>query len=115
MTNKLAPHLTALERSLHSPAVRRDREQAGKLLAEDFREFGSSGRLWSRAEILEALSIESPVQITSHDFACQLLAPGLALLTYVSESPTHRALRSSLWRLEADQWRIVFHQGTPIP
>ncbi len=112
MPEDLTLHLIALEQSLHTPAVRRD---AGTLLAEDFREFGSSGRIWSRAEILQALATESPVQITSRDFACQLLAPGLALLTYTSESTTRRAVRSSLWRLEGDQWRIVFHQGTPIP
>ena len=108
-------HLIQLEQSLHSPAVRADPAAVAALLAEEFREFGSSGRIWTRAEIISALASELLQDITSHTFSCQMLTPTLALLTYISESPTRRALRGSLWRLEDTTWRIVFHQGTPTP
>ena len=108
-------HLIALERSLHSSAVRSDPEATGELLAEDFREFGASGRVFSRKEILAELAGETAYPIDGLDFECRLLSSDLALLTYVSTSPGRRARRTSLWRLEGAQWRCFFHQGTPIP
>ena len=40
----LAAGLEALERALHAPQVRADREQLAALLDEDFSEIGSSGQ-----------------------------------------------------------------------
>ncbi len=107
--------LIALECSLHEPSIRADREAVGDLLSDGFFEFGASGRVWSREAILAQLAAEDSSSITSRDFACQTLSPGIALLTYLSETPQQRCLRSSLWRLEGEQWRLIFHQGTPIP
>jgi hypothetical protein len=107
--------LIILERSLHDPAIRTNPEQAGRLLSADFREFGASGRIWSRAAALELLATEPPYPITARNFNLQPLSSTLALLTYTSNNGSRDALRSSLWRLEDGQWRILFHQGTPIP
>jgi hypothetical protein len=41
-----------LERRLMDPVFRKDCAQVSALLAEGFREFGSSGRVWSRDQIL---------------------------------------------------------------
>ena len=111
--------LPELDRRLLDPAVRSDPAEAGKLLAEDFREFGASGRIWSRAEMLAELGAESPGRLEAGDFEVTLLTPELALVTYRSTrftgaEPPRQALRSSLWRLEAGHWRIFFHQGTLI-
>ncbi len=115
MHSNLEATLFALERSLHDPATRANPASAGNLLSADFREFGSSGRIWSRDATLHSLATEPPAYITARDFTCQPLSPTLALLTYVSHNGVRDALRSSLWRLEDGQWRILFHQGTPIP
>ncbi len=106
--------LIALEQSLHQPSTRSNPRAVESLLAEDFREFGASGRVWTRAEILAELAAEAPYEIRSRDFACKWLTPGLALLTYVAEAAERRTLRSSLWRLEDGAWRMVFHQGTVV-
>jgi glyoxylase I family protein len=113
---RLESHLIELEQSLHLPPVRANPAVAGALLAEDFREFGASGRVWSRAEILQALASEAPTEFMSEDFICQQLSPELVLLTYKSThlATSQSSLRSSLWRLEDRRWRLVFHQGTPI-
>ena len=115
MQTDLPTQLFDLERSLHAPAIRSNPEAAGQFLSADFREFGSSGRIWSRAEILDAMADDLPHEILSRDFECQILSPALALVTYLSETLTRTALRSSLWRLEDGTWRMLFHQGTPIP
>ena len=115
MHSNLKAHLVTLEQSLHDPDIRADPSQAGMLLSPEFREFGASGRIWNRAATLELLATEPVHTITARDFTCQPLSPTLALLTYISSNGTRDALRSSLWRLEDGQWRILFHQGTVVP
>lgn len=117
--NDLAAHLRSLEESLFDPAIRSSREELGKRLAHDFREIGSSGRLWSLEETLASLPLEKPEGLSEgSDYHLDLLAESLALLTYRavyrrSDGSERRTLRSSIWRLDDDgYWRMVFHQGT---
>jgi len=42
-------------KTLLDPAVRRDRARASAFLANDFVEFGASGRIWNREQILDLL------------------------------------------------------------
>ena len=119
--------LIDLERALLDPAVRHDRGKVAALLAEDFEEFGSSGRVWTRAGILDALAAEPEQSVEASDFRCTFLSPTVALVTYrtvrthlVTGAQT-RALRSSLWVThaaaggESGGWRVRFHQGTIVP
>lgn len=126
---QLANHLEDLENFLFDPVARRDLTTVSNLLAEEFREFGSSGRIYTKLDILAELSTEQPVVITLTDFACQLVSPTTALVTYRSLSSHEnrapaQALRSSLWVLRAlpkqyahrpneeATWQMLFHQGT---
>jgi hypothetical protein len=115
MEDDVQAHLIALELRLQDSSTRKDPNALGELLSEDFREFGASGRVWDRAAILAELATETPYQITSENFECRRLSTRLALLTYVASNPSRKTLRSSLWRLEENRWRILFHQGTVIP
>jgi len=114
MADDIAEHLIALELRLQDSSIRKDPTAMGELLSEEFREFGASGIVWDRATLLETLSAELPEPITSENFKYQHLSPHLALLTYVASNPARKTLRSSLWRLEGDRWRVLFHQGTVI-
>ncbi|SFQ12879.1 hypothetical protein SAMN03159489_02654 [Pseudomonas sp. NFPP07] len=114
---QLPAQLLALESELHDPAVRADRRRLVQLLAEEFVEFGASGRVWNRAQIIEALLEEAPAQHSVSDFRVQLLATGVALVTYrcrtlIDRQAPQDSLRSSCWRQDGDAWRMVFHQGT---
>ena len=116
----VSDHLKQLEEALLSNAVRKDPEQLAALLADDFCEFGSSGRTFSRVAILDELRVESTDrQVTLTDFSCRMLSPEIALVTYRSvrltpAAPPFRALRSSVWVHREGRWQIVFHQGTPL-
>jgi hypothetical protein len=114
----LAALLRKMEEDLFQPEVRSSPEKTSAYLAEGFREFGSSGHIYTKAEILAELSTESPRTITLDNFQCNVLAPDVALVTYRSTRtvaltiPVH-ANRSSLWVLRQGRWQMVFHQGTP--
>jgi len=103
-----------LERRLQDPIHRRDAQWLASVLADEFEEVGKSGRLFSRGDTLAMLSSEQDTTIEIHDLASRLLAPDLALVTWVSFSDGVHARRTSLWRRDAGSWRLVHHQGTPI-
>lgn len=115
----LAVELEALERALHAPTVRADRGRLAALLDEDFSEIGSSGQCYGREAALEEIPLErAQVRIESDQYAVWMLAEGLAQVRYRSRyhldgQAQGWVLRSSLWRLHAGGWRMVFHQGTP--
>ena len=113
----LCAHLRSLELALLDPATRRDRSRVAELLAEDFEEFGSSGRVWSRAAILELLATEEYSPPAIEDFRCALLGEAVALVTYRTlrtdaDGAVAAVLRSSLWVRDSGTWRVRFHQGT---
>ncbi|MCB2250868.1 DUF4440 domain-containing protein [Pseudomonas chlororaphis] len=115
----LHAHLLALETELHGPSARGNRQRLMQLLDETFCEFGASGRVWSRAQVIAALPDEPPAQRSVSDFRLRLLADGVALVTYrcrtvVEGQAPRESLRSSSWRHDGSAWRLVFHQGTPV-
>jgi hypothetical protein len=117
--HELAAHLFDLEQRLLQPSTRRDTAALTSLLAEDFREFGSSGRFYTRQQIIDLLAAETPRHITLSDPLCQRLAEDIALLTYrsthtIALNVASHALRSSLWVRRDGRWQMIFHQGTPI-
>lgn len=111
-----------LEEQLLRPEVRRSAEAVGDLLAEGFVEFGSSGRVYSREEVLEALRCEAPMQRALTDFEATILAPDVVLVTYrtvrtgravrTGRREVSPSLRSSIWQRIDGRWQMRFHQGT---
>lgn len=113
-----AAKLEELERSLHRHGVRSSTRAVDELLAEDFLEIGSSGRVYDKAQITALLAAETGVlSVETDTFAFRKLAEGVVLVTYTTritnEAETRSALRSSIWRKTNGRWKIVFHQGTP--
>lgn len=109
--------LHRLELLLMDPAVRRDRAQVAALLDEDFVEFGSSGRVWTRETILELLATGTFTPPAVEEFACSALGPGVMLVTYRAvwredAGERNATLRSSIWTRESGSWKMRFHQGT---
>jgi glyoxylase I family protein len=110
----LAAELKELEEQLLLPDVRKS-PRLVELLADEFIEFGSSGRVYTKDDLVAVLQAETRVVQTTSDFWVTTLAPDVALLTYrirrLSQPPVD-TLRSSIWRRSAGKWRMVFHQGT---
>jgi hypothetical protein len=117
-SGSIAAELLRNEKLLLDPAVRRDRSQAAAFLADDFVEFGSSGRIWTREAILDLLAAEDYDPPAIEDFACRSIADDVVLVTYrtVRTNPEtgqqDAALRSSLWTRQSGKWVLRFHQGT---
>lgn len=108
--------LRRLEDSLWRPETRFDRDYMERILAADFVEFGRSGRVYSRDDILELPS--RAIDARLRDFAVQAIGRDVALVTYVSavsrdDGTIELGNRSSIWTRDRDRWQLRFHQGTP--
>lgn len=106
------------ELALLAPEVRVSADQLEELLDPEFGEIGKSGRLWTRSEMIAALVADTdPEQHTINvsDMSGRTVGPGFVLLTYVTEVEGRRVRRSSLWRQSIKGWRVLHHQGTPLP
>jgi len=111
--------LYQLEQRLLQPKVRRSKHDLVILLADDFVEYGSSGRVFHKQQVVEDLPHAPSVQMTLQDFHAKALAPDVVLTTFrvvkKNEAGAEKihSLRSSIWKFIDGRWQMVFHQGTP--
>lgn len=112
MDEALSQSILELELSLLRPEVRQSAQCVEELLSADFMEFTSSGKnyRYQRGDIFN-----SPANGEIKDFSIQRLSEDCVLATYrfVRDDGT-ATLRSSVWQRSDRQWKIIFHQGTPV-
>ena len=117
----LAEVLLELEKKLLDPALRQQPERLAPLLADDFVEFGSSGRTYDKKQVLHVLRRHLPARLAIEEFRIVELSPVAALVRYRARSEPadgeaeKYSLRSSVWVQRRDGWQMIFHQGTPAP
>lgn len=111
--------IISLEKELHSSLTRANYARLNELLADDYIEFGCSGNIWSKNDILTRLPSENKntSSIESRDFSLKKLSADTYFLTYISfrmidGREERTALRSSLWKKSGSDWKMCFHQGT---
>lgn len=109
--------LAALEETLWRTETRFDPALMDATFAPGFREFGRSGRRYTRDEMLFDPANAEPIDATLHDLTVTEITDSVCLVTYIFElrhrDGTEWANRSSLWHLASGRWQLHFHQGTP--
>lgn len=117
LTNAVIDRLHELETSLWVAETRFDDVYMERVFAPDFMEFGRSGRVYQRHEMLgfsgDTIDIALPLQ----NFQARQIAPNVVLITYLSQvtydDDVQSGNRSSLWVFADERWQLTFHQGTP--
>lgn len=117
--NNLTKAIYDLEVSLLTPKVRSSFNELNALLADDFREFGSSGLVYTKQNILERLPKEDGETIYNvSDFEITELTSDIVMANFkterIKDGKQVNSLRTSLWRRYGDTWQMFFHQGTKI-
>ena len=103
-----------LELSLLEPGIRHSHAQLDKLIADDFIEFGSSGKVYNKNDLLKFLPSEGVREFSVADFEVKELSQNVILATYKTIENGAFSLRSSIWKQYGDEWQMVFHQGTKV-
>jgi hypothetical protein len=121
MEEDLQKTIYDLETSLLKPEIRSSVKDLDLLLADDFLEFGSSGKIYDKKNILERLPKDteiSPVQFVVSDFKVKELGENVVLATFKTDkiSPNSvrvTTLRASIWKKINENWQMFYHQGIP--
>ena len=112
--NQIIKQEVQLLDKVDSPAI------LAELIDNEFIEIGSSAVVYDKAEVMRWLESDDKSERIGTAFKAHALAKNIILLTYMSTikdtpvSKSKQAMRSSIWRLKDGQWRMIFHQGTPL-
>jgi hypothetical protein len=110
------------EKAIYAAYKRHAMPTIDSLLADDFHEIGSSGRFYSKSEVLEAMKDIQVIDYAFKQFRVLPLDESNAIVVYAltmnrienGKERMNRAFRSSVWRRHKGDWRIAFHQATPL-
>jgi len=110
--------LTKLEEELWIEDTRFDKSYMEEVMADDFFEFGRSGRTYVKQDSIahekEPLDAVIPLQ----NLNIRLITEDVAQVTYDSEvtydGVVEKGRRSSIWSRTEKSWKLRFHQGTPF-
>jgi len=111
--------IRGLELRLLDPEVRASHAELDHLLTDDFLEIGSSGRIFDKRQVMEALLGGSDTSFTLEEYHLREVGDKALLATFHVLKKTGQdgeetsSIRSSLWVLQDGRWRLRFHQGTP--
>lgn len=109
--------LTCLEEDMWREVTRFDQTFQEQRFAADFFEFGRSGRVYTRNQIIRLNSQPIHAVLPLPNLAIRLLDKNTAQLTYNSQVEYDGIIeygrRSSIWSHTESGWVMRFHQGTP--
>lgn len=114
----ISDQLIRLEQELLRPGTRHSTARLRELLHPDFREIADDGSVRTLQSLVDILAAEPandevPVEEPQH-YAVEQLDTNLAQVVYETRRRGgERIRRSSIWQLQADRWRMRFHQATP--
>jgi hypothetical protein len=107
---QLQEHLHSLEERLLHPDREDNRRDLKSLLAPEFKEFCTSGRIFNVDQLADVLQTTNPRAASMSHFYVTPLGAGSALTTYhITTASSHH---SSVWVQRNGQWQMLFHQGT---
>jgi hypothetical protein len=116
MSEHLNLTIQALEEKLLQPKTRHSMNKLNDLLADDFVEYGASGMIYCKHDVLEHLPSElGDTHVTMLDFELKRLAQHVVQTTYKTlKHKKNIVLRSSIWKKDTHTgcWQICFHQAT---
>lgn len=111
-------NLIEFEKELLKKSVRKDPNLLKKYLANDFLEYGSSGKVYTLQDILTRLPAEDGVEvIEANFFKLTAIKDDWVLMNYESKRTDSdgfsiKTLRTSIWKKDGNDWKMFFHQGT---
>jgi hypothetical protein len=103
-----------LELSILSKDTRKSSEKLHSLIDDNFMEFGVSGFIYNKEEVINSLPNEISRDFVIDDLEVALLSENIALVTYKIKESSILSLRSSVWKRSGNLWKLIFHQGTKV-
>jgi hypothetical protein len=115
--NKNEKIVIDMELKLLDKNIRNSKNELEKYISKEFIEYGSSGRIYTYNDIVN-ISSNKDEQIIYEilKIDTKILSDKIILILYIIEIKNGNekiiSNRSSIWKKENNDWKIIFHQGT---
>ena len=110
--------LKTLELWSLDPVVRESTTLMDDILADDFIEYGQSGSMYSKVDLMSRIPYPSrSFEIDRFEVRSLGVDHALAIYRLIQADTSGRSTvsnRCSIWQKETDRWRMIFHQGTRL-
>jgi len=108
-----------MELKLLDKNIRNNKNELIKYISKEFIEYGASGRIYTYYDTLKYLPIEeTQIKYKIIKIESKILSENIILLLYIIEKNNGIeniiTNRSSIWKKENNNWKIIFHQGTKV-
>ena len=117
--DEVSAQLRRREPIFHCEEFGHARADFERMTATGFHEVGASGRRYERGFVLDMLEqrhrdgwLHEPLEL--EDFRCTPIDGQAYLVTYTLHQGTRVTRRSTIWRRDSDEWKILYHQGTVV-
>ncbi|SFE09231.1 DUF4440 domain-containing protein [Nitrosomonas sp. Nm166] len=121
MELELAEHIKQLELKLLQTDLTANPTLMDDLIAGDFEEISSNGRVNSRNDVVNwLLQKNNNIQWVLTNFRIKVLTDDVVLVIYIAKilngpnSASKGSIRSSIWKCRDQNWKIIFHQASQI-
>jgi hypothetical protein len=115
MIKKIEEIIIKNELKLLDRKIRNNENELTKLISKEFVEYGSSGKIYSYTEAISGLLIETKeIEYKIIEMNVKKLSDKIYLLLYIMEINNIIFNRSSIWKKDNGEWKIIFHQGTKV-
>lgn len=85
---------------------------AERALTDDFVEYGSSGKIYNKQDVIGYYKTLCSINHVITDFSIEFLSDTVVKTSFKSNLNGKKALRTSIWKFVDNAWRMSFHQGT---
>jgi len=117
--NKNEEMIIEMELKLLDRNIRNNKNELIKYISREFIEYGASGRIYTYNDTVNLPSNEEDqiiYEIIKID--TKILSENIILVLYIieiqNENEKNISNRSSIWKKENNDWKIIFHQGTKV-
>ena len=117
---ELAEIIIEKEKALLTFEVRSSVERLKSLLSREFKEVGASGAYFGLDDVLERLPTEENWSCKTQDWEFRMLSSEIAqtihraFVVHFDGDEGVYSRRTSIWRNESGEWKMIYHQATKI-
>lgn len=101
-----------LEKDLLTDIVRNDVTKLNLLISDSFKEIGSTGSIYSKQDLIEKLPGSIIGYVEASGWSAEFLSEGICMVNFKINKDNKTSLRTSIWSLEDESWKLRFHQST---
>jgi hypothetical protein len=102
-----------LEKSLFKYEYMSNIEYLNKIIDDKYIEVGKSGKKINKKDVIDELSVlKEDRKISMHNFTCEKIEESIYLVHYITKSGNDTIYRTSIWKKENNNIKIIFHQAS---